>query len=79
MENVGENGGSESANESGKPEKIVVVDNKVSEDGIKAKVENGNGNSDDEVASGVVTGGDVGGEAFGNGFFDVGFFRVGFF
>lgn len=46
MKNVGENGGSESTDEGGKPEKIVIINNKVSEDGIKAEVENGDSNAD---------------------------------
>ena len=50
---VGDDGGDGSGNEVGKPKKVVVFDDEIGKDGVKAVVEKSDGDADEKIASGV--------------------------
>ena len=54
MENVGDDGGDDGGDKGGEPEKIIISENKISQNRIESKIEDSDSDTDEKVSSGVL-------------------------
>lgn len=59
MSDVGDDGCDDGGDKSGEPEKIIISENKISQNRIESKIEDGDSDTDEEISSGVLASFDI--------------------
>lgn len=59
MRDVGDDGGDGGRNKGGEPEEVVILNNEISQNGIKGKIKDSNSDTDEKVSGGMFAGFDA--------------------